>query len=139
MADRGRHTTQEDLCDHGCGLDATVQHADGRFLCYPCYRTEVEDADLQWRESGPCPTCRPKDEAGQTPLAGNVTPPRDSDVGLRSTPGTEELPGEDIRVELLQCLVVYELVRYSPSKAVIAQRHGSTFRSSSSTSSPTDD
>lgn len=53
-------TSTDDLCDHGCGLDATVQHADGRFLCYPCYRVEVEDADIQWRVSGSCPTCSPK-------------------------------------------------------------------------------
>lgn len=46
----------DDLCDHGCGDEATVQHADGRFLCYPCYRTET-GGDNQ-RLPG-CPTCSP--------------------------------------------------------------------------------
>jgi len=46
----------DDLCDHGCGDDATVQHADGRMLCYPCYRTET-GGDNE-RDPG-CPTCSP--------------------------------------------------------------------------------
>lgn len=54
----GPEAMADDLCAHGCGDDATVQHADGRFLCYPCYRVETGG------DNGPpadCPTCGPEE------------------------------------------------------------------------------
>lgn len=47
----------DDLCAHGCGLESTVQHADGRMLCLPCYLAETTDEPMAWQVTGACPTC----------------------------------------------------------------------------------
>ncbi len=44
------------VCDHGCGFEATVEHADGRLLCRACYAAEV--GNESWAVPN-CPTCGP--------------------------------------------------------------------------------
>lgn len=51
-ADPGTQPLVYDLCAHGCGREATVQHADERFLCRPCY-----DAEAGAYNPPGCPTC----------------------------------------------------------------------------------
>lgn len=43
----------DDLCAHGCGNEATIQHADLRFLCALCYSTELTSGV----SASDCPTC----------------------------------------------------------------------------------
>lgn len=54
-----------DSCEHGCGREGLVEHADGRMLCVPCYSREVGIAASRnaW-----CDTCYPKFRIGG-PLA----------------------------------------------------------------------
>jgi len=47
-------------CAHDCGAPATVEHADGRALCRPCYDAEV---DVTHGNPG-CPTCGPAGTVG---------------------------------------------------------------------------
>ena len=58
-----RSSSLEHQCDHGCSREATIQHADGRMLCRPCYMVETETRDSvadAMREQDPyCPTCSP--------------------------------------------------------------------------------
>lgn len=42
------------LCAHGCGWEASVEHADGRLLCRECYAAETGGEG-----SADCPTCAP--------------------------------------------------------------------------------
>lgn len=48
-----REFDERERCAHGCGNDATVEHADGRMLCLHCYENETGDPD----PSVACPTC----------------------------------------------------------------------------------
>lgn len=45
-----------DACEHGCGNLSSVQHADGRALCSPCYLVETGLVDEPYPG---CPTCGP--------------------------------------------------------------------------------
>lgn len=55
-------------CEHGCGREGLVEHADGRMLCLPCYSREVGIAASRnaW-----CDTCYPR---GEFPTLGIVGP-----------------------------------------------------------------
>lgn len=47
-------------CEHGCGREGLVEHADGRMLCLPCYSREVGIAASRnaW-----CDTCYPRGQS----------------------------------------------------------------------------
>lgn len=61
--------SEEQACAHGCGFNATVQHADGRMLCISCYRAEVD----QERGLESCPTCY-REDRGLPPTVGDQQP-----------------------------------------------------------------
>lgn len=63
---------EEETCAHGCGHEATVQHADGRMLCRYCYGAEVGG-------EGPadCPTCGRRRQRGRDRRMSGIGAPPD--------------------------------------------------------------
>jgi len=77
-------------CDHGCEREATVEHANGRMLCQPCYMVETASDEYLRRamreQDWFCPTCRidgggrvefeddPNEGLGFDPLYGGCNP-----------------------------------------------------------------